>query len=307
MVFNIFIFYYIKRIIFNMSDIGHISDISKLSKLKQEIYAAVAFDDSSDDEYVEDTNDILSGRHQILELNNTVDIKEIISGNVLLSDSVQPAEQSSSHSNNLSDTFCYVDYNQLKFQFVLTNSNGAMANKLRDYLMCDIPVLAITEVLIDENISIWKDPYVVGNLQFIAINADPRNYMDKKSCCLHGCYKCSAVFDMDVTCPENKYMVVSNRSLKKDIQYNNDAKVVIYTINGEQQPNEVAKLTPEGMLKLKTVAHIGYGRDNSIYRCSSTVVCIPHNHHFIFSTKLTGSINKDVLINMIRNFVRENI
>lgn len=202
--------------------------------------------------------------------------------------------------------YFFVDQRNLIFKFQLINGTARLANQIRTYLMQEIPVLGFNTICTRKNESAFADPFVSNHIRLLPLNADPRLYVPRAQCCLDGCIKCIAMFQIDVQCPAKEYLNVTSNSIKKNAAfYGNDAKLVRYVLTGgEMTTNKLTFLHDESSLTLQAVAEIGYGKEDAVYQCVSTVICIPIDKNtFNFEMRLTGSIERDILIEMLQEYI----
>lgn len=203
--------------------------------------------------------------------------------------------------------YFFIDQRNLIFKFQLINGSSKLANQIRTYLMHDIPVLALDTICTSKNESAFADPFVSNHIRLLPINADPRLYVPRNQCCLDGCVRCIAIFEIDVQCPAKEYLNVTSNSIKKnEAFYGNNAKLVRYILNDgtEMTTNKLTFLHDESSLTLQAVAEIGYGKNDAVYQCVSTVICIPIDKNtFNFEMRLTGSIERSILIEMLQEYI----
>lgn len=140
-------------------------------------------------------------------------------------------------------------------KLLIKDSNPAFMNALRRISMNDVPVLAIEDVLIDENNSALFDEVIAQRLGQIPLKFDPEKFELREECdCEDGCPNCQARFSLEGEGPGTVY--------SGDLVCE-DAKVEpLY----EGIP--ITQLDENQQIKLEAVAVLSTGKDHSKHQAS---------------------------------------
>ncbi|MGQ9514654.1 MAG: DNA-directed RNA polymerase subunit D [Thermoproteota archaeon] len=148
--------------------------------------------------------------------------------------------------------------------FRIAEVTPALVNSLRRTILCDVPILAIHEVMFFENESPMHDEIIAHRLGLIPLTTPPNKYVRPEACDCGselGCAKCRVSLLLDVTGSENANTTVYSSDLKSE--------------NPEVQPVSanipITKLGPGKRLKLEAYARLGVGSSHAKWQPAATV------------------------------------
>ncbi|MBO3802814.1 MAG: DNA-directed RNA polymerase subunit D [Candidatus Brockarchaeota archaeon] len=148
--------------------------------------------------------------------------------------------------------------------FRISGVTPAFVNSLRRTILCDVPILAIHEVMFFENESPMHDEIVAHRLGLIPLTTPPGKYVSPELCDCGselGCAKCRVSLLLDVTGTENRSTTVYSSDLKSE--------------DPEVQPVSakipITKLGPKKRLKLEAYARLGVGSAHAKWQPAATV------------------------------------
>jgi DNA-directed RNA polymerase subunit D len=148
--------------------------------------------------------------------------------------------------------------------FRISGATPALVNSLRRTILCDVPILAIHEVMFFENESPMHDEIIAHRLGLIPLTTPLNKYVRPEECDCGselGCAKCRVSLLLDVTGGENTYTTVYSSDLKSE--------------DPEVQPVSakipITKLGPKKRLKLEAYARLGVGSSHAKWQPAATV------------------------------------
>ena len=170
-----------------------------------------------------------------------------------------------------------------KIEFILSETNTAVANSLRRILLAEVPTLAIEDVEIEENSTALFDELIVHRLGFIPLKCDLSTlgtFKFPNQCdCEEGqdvCTKCRVVFTLDVglSATSRSKLSVTSSDLKSS-----NLKVEPITFISQDERNMakeqgilICKIGPGQRLKLRCVAKKGIGKVHAKWQPVATAV-----------------------------------
>lgn len=175
-----------------------------------------------------------------------------------------------------------------------------LARPLREYILEEIPVMAIRRVDLLVNESLYRDPALSNNLNFVPIRCNPDDFCFSEIClCEDGCEKCQVVFDLNVECPPGELRSITNFDLiKRDSTAK--AEVVHHVVNGEKSPLPLGKLSLIGNVEVVCYARLGLSSTHCCFRPTTNVVCFPEGDGIRVEFKLKRKVDPEWLMDRIR-------
>lgn len=148
--------------------------------------------------------------------------------------------------------------------FRISGVTPAFVNSLRRTILCDVPILAIHEVMFFENESPMHDEIVAHRLGLIPLTTPPNKYVLPELCDCGselGCAKCRVSLLLDVTGTDSRSTTVYSSDLRSE--------------DPEVQPVSakipITKLGPGKRLKLEAYARLGVGSSHAKWQPAASV------------------------------------
>jgi DNA-directed RNA polymerase II subunit RPB3 len=198
-----------------------------------------------------------------------------------------------------------VKVNEERIQFLL--KDRLLARPLREFILEQIPVMAIRRVDVTVNESLYRDPNLSNNLNFIPIRANPDDFCFTKDCsCEDGCEKCQVIFDLKIECPLGELRTITNFDLRKR-NPSDKAEVVRHVVDGKERPLPMGKLSLIGNVEAVCYARLGLATDHCCFRPTTNVVCLPDDDGIKFKFNLKRKVDPEWLMERIRGKFAELI
>lgn len=144
-----------------------------------------------------------------------------------------------------------IEYTDKKAKLILKNVTNAFINSLRRIMLSEVPTLAIDEVNIYDNTSVFFDEQIALRLALIPLKTDTESYTLPEECTCNGegCTQCQVSLTLSAEGPR---MVYSGDLVSTDPKiYPEDLKIPIIELKQEQK------------LFLEAIAKLGLGTQHA--------------------------------------------
>lgn len=141
-----------------------------------------------------------------------------------------------------------------RLRLLLRDVPLSVGNALRRFIINEVPVMAVEEVLVIENTSSMMNEVLTYRISLIPFCSDIDNYVLPEKCdCGNklGCSRCVARFSLRAEATDQPYVVYS-----RDIQPEVDSEV-IRPVSGDFP---IVKLSPGQRIELELYVRLGKGR-----------------------------------------------
>jgi len=152
-------------------------------------------------------------------------------------------------------------------KFVLKNTDLALANSLRRVMIAEVATLAIDWVAIEINTSHLHDEFLAHRLGLVPLTSQAVNDFEFKRECpceKFGCGDCAVEFTLDVKNDDEEPLTVTTESLVSK----RDDVIPVTSRKDDSEYEEtpgiiVCKLAKGQRLKLRAMAHKGFGKEHA--------------------------------------------
>jgi len=148
-----------------------------------------------------------------------------------------------------------VKKDEVNLQMIIKGVDVLFVNSLRRIILAEVPCMAIDEVVIIENSSMFHDEILAHRLGLIPIKTDLDSYNLPEECSCRsefGCNLCRVSLTLDVEATNATKTV-----------YSGDFKLENPAIAPVSSNIPIAKLAPEQKIKLEAYAKLGKGKDHA--------------------------------------------
>ena len=151
-----------------------------------------------------------------------------------------------------------------RIEVKITGVSREYANALRRFIICEVPTMAIDDVVIIENDSIVYDELVSHRLGLVPLKTDLNRYVLPEKC------DCNT----DLGCSKCRVLLVLNAEAKKNIVVVNSGDLVSEDdfVKPVSDSIPILKLAPGQKIKLEAYAKLGRGRDHAKWQPTSASV-----------------------------------
>uniref|UniRef100_A0A7C1T9X2 DNA-directed RNA polymerase subunit Rpo3 n=1 Tax=Thermofilum pendens TaxID=2269 RepID=A0A7C1T9X2_THEPE len=156
-----------------------------------------------------------------------------------------------------------------KLVLLLEDVTPALANSIRRALVAEVPTLAIDEVIIAENTSIFWDEMIAHRLALIPLKMDDKTYDALLDCYERG-EDCSAVFSLDEEAVERTRTVLSGRLRFEGVE-GVAAPAEAFHVEPVSKNIPILKLAKGQRVSLTAIARMGVGREHAKWQPVSAV------------------------------------
>jgi len=149
-----------------------------------------------------------------------------------------------------------IEKSERKIKFILSETTPQFANALRRAATNEIPILAIDDVDIYENHSVFYDEVIAHRLALIPLkfNPDELNLPSECKCDGAGCILCQVLFSLEKKGPGTVY--------SKDIKFDNPNVSVLY-------PDiPIVELAESHSIKIQGIARLGFGTKHAKWQAA---------------------------------------
>jgi len=157
-----------------------------------------------------------------------------------------------------------LEHNEKKIRVIFKDVHRSYANAIRRFAICEVPTMAIDEVVILENSSVMYDELIASRLGLIPLRTNLTRYFLPEDCdckSVLGCPKCRVLLVLDVEAG-NRTRVVYSGDLRSEDEF-------IKPINNSIP---IVKLAPKQIIKLEAYARLGKGKEHAKWQPATVSV-----------------------------------
>jgi len=179
-------------------------------------------------------------------------------------------------------------------KFSVKGVDEAFANALRRTMISEVPCMAIDDIFIFDNSSVFPDEELAMRVGFIPFTTDLKKYKLPEKCeCKSdlGCSHCRVVITLDVSADTSPRTVYSRDLVSEDPNIKPVSPDIV-----------IAKLAPKQAIKFEAYARLGVGNIHAKWQPVS--MCI-YKHEigedksgdvFVFTVESTGSLKPEEIV-----------
>lgn len=190
-------------------------------------------------------------------------------------------------------------------KFSVKGVDEAFANALRRTMISELPCMAIDDIFIFDNSSVFPDEELALRVGFIPLTTDLKKYKLPEKCdCKSdlGCNNCRAVVTLDVSTETGPRIVYSRDLVSEDP-----------SIKPVRPDIVIAKLAPKQSIKFEAYARLGVGNIHSKWQPVSMCVYKQETSEdksgdlFVFTVESTGCLKPEEIVSEAARILVEKL
>lgn len=184
-----------------------------------------------------------------------------------------------------------LEHDEKKIKVIFKDIHRSYVNAIRRFAICEVPTMAIDEVVVLENSSVMYDELIAHRLGLIPLKTDLTRYFLPEECdCKSalGCPKCRVLLVLDVEAG-NRTRVVYSGDLRSEDEF---VKPVSDSI-------PIVKLAPKQAIKLEAYARLGKGKEHAKWQPATVSVLTPVSEEedtYILYIESLGSLSSSEIL-----------
>lgn len=160
-----------------------------------------------------------------------------------------------------------LEQDEKKIKVIFKDIHRSYVNAIRRFAICEVPTIAIDEVVVLENSSVMYDELIAHRLGLIPLKTDLTRYSLPEECdCKSalGCTKCRVLLVLDVEAG-NRTRVVYSGDLRSEDDF----------VKPTSDSIPIVKLAPKQAIKLEAYARLGKGKEHAKWQPATVSVLTP--------------------------------
>eukprot|EP00055_Hartaetosiga_balthica_P004810 m.13172 g.13172 ORF g.13172 m.13172 type:complete len:271 (-) comp4117_c0_seq1:753-1565(-) len=185
--------------------------------------------------------------------------------------------------SNAKPEILITDVTESEMRIELKGVDLAMANSLRRTMIAEVPTMAIDDVFMEKNSSVFHDEFLAHRMGLLPLTSkDVLSYNDARDCdCDEACPHCSVELTLDVVCTEDR-MSVTTQHLHSNADF--EKKTVIPVGKAQERRNQseqethvvICKLRKGQELKMRCIARRGIGKEHAKW-CPTAAIAFEYD------------------------------
>ena len=184
-----------------------------------------------------------------------------------------------------------LEHDEKKIKVIFNDIHRSYANAIRRFAICEVPSMAIDEVVVLENSSVMYDELIAHRLGLIPLKTDLARYFLPEDCDCQsalGCPKCRVLLVLDVEAG-NTTRVVNSGDLRSEDEYIKPISDFI----------PIVKLAPRQAIKLEAYARLGKGKEHAKWQPATVSILKPISEEegsYILYLESSGSLSASEIL-----------